>query len=412
MTNTVTQLVPAYTFLIALFLPVYVVRWSYFGMLPTTLLELLVWILLVFWVVWRVATRNFSVPRSNFDLPIYILLAASLISVWVTPDRMAALGIARAYLWEPILVFYALVEFGRLDIGPKIHKAIAAGLLGASVWLSILGFMQYVFGSGIVTDHQFDRAHAVFNNGNALALFLGPVLVMLIGWLISKKREDILTLPNLTHAKTLLIGIGIFLLLVFGFTRSLGGMLALSVMVVAVVVSKYIPPHRIFYGIVTGTFFLSLAFLALAPRFAPEVDNPWVRPGGTGQVRLCLWEGTANLLNDHWLIGTGLSGFKEVYSANYVTCDAEPVEYPHNFFMSVWVELGVLGVFGFLMLFKKLGQLMMVSNGVTFVWLGIGYWLLHGLVDVPYFKNDLAMMFWLLLVMVEITPRTQMTPRD
>ena len=98
--------------------------------------------------------------------------------------------------------------------------------------------------------------------------------------------------------------------------------------------------------------------------------------------------------------GTGLSGFKEEYSDRYVTCDAEPLEYPHNIFITVWVEMGALGLLAFV--YVLLTSIRIVSAQRKYVIVGVFYLLLHGFVDVPYFKNDLALQFWILMWLMEV----------
>ena len=157
------------------------------------------------------------------------------------------------------------------------------------------------------------------------------------------------------------------------------------------------------------TVLAGILFFFNISRFAPEVGDPYVREStDTLQFRFCLWEGTRDLLLERPVFGAGLSGFKELYSQQYFTCDAEPLEYPHNWVLNFWTEMGVLGLVGFLLLlamyFRNVGSYL--SDKRT-RWLALGfsaamiYWLIHGLVDVPYFKNDLALEFWVIVGLLE-----------
>jgi O-antigen ligase len=81
----------------------------------------------------------------------------------------------------------------------------------------------------------------------------------------------------------------------------------------------------------------------------------------------------------------------------------EDLIYPHNIVLNMWTETGFLGLAAFLWL---LAQAFRVSwRGWTagpVAWRGIQLGIVlamlaivvHGLVDVPYFKNDLALEFW------------------
>jgi O-antigen ligase len=76
------------------------------------------------------------------------------------------------------------------------------------------------------------------------------------------------------------------------------------------------------------------------------------------------------------------------------------VPHPHSVYLAFWVETGLVGLIGFLWLviswFKKILQA--ENDGMKVVLFGImAYFLLHGLVDTTYFKNDLAAVFWLVI---------------
>jgi O-antigen ligase len=108
--------------------------------------------------------------------------------------------------------------------------------------------------------------------------------------------------------------------------------------------------------------------------------------------------------------------------------------YPHNILLNFWSEIGLAGVLLFIWIILKyfgLGISTLViaapepqsrNMNETKIWIpgqarndrkewkffNIGLIcamvviLVHGLVDVPYFKNDLAVMFWLYVAMMSL----------
>ncbi|MBO0728177.1 MAG: hypothetical protein J2P57_02890, partial [Acidimicrobiaceae bacterium] len=107
-------------------LPSYNVRW-HIGPLPTDLLEVAVLVTLVAYVVecWR----EQALPdwRSPYALPAALFLLAGLISVAVSPVHREALGLFRAYVLEPLLLFVMVAAVAREELRSRI-------LLGA-LWL-------------------------------------------------------------------------------------------------------------------------------------------------------------------------------------------------------------------------------------------------------------------------------------
>jgi O-antigen ligase len=79
----------------------------------------------------------------------------------------------------------------------------------------------------------------------------------------------------------------------------------------------------------------------------------------------------------------------------------ERLIYPHNILFNFWAETGLLGVVGFFGMFGYLGvsayRLLHRNREWSILVLAIlTVTLVHGMVDVPYFKNDLAMLWWVL----------------
>jgi O-antigen ligase len=114
-----------------------------------------------------------------------------------------------------------------------------------------------------------------------------------------------------------------------------------------------------------------------------------------------MWGETWQMLKDHWFLGAGLTGYQTALVPYHQAKYLEIFLYPHNFVLNFWVELGLLGLLTFLYIIGKFFYLgfkiqdsrfkKLLANTLIAVMVVI---LVHGLVDVPYFKNDLAVMWW------------------
>src|SRR5207249_3460923 len=106
--------------------PLYVVRW-HIGPVPTTLLEELILVTLALYAVtlWR---HHSPVPgRTPFEIPVAMLVLAGIIGTFVAPDHRGAVGIFRAYLVEPIAMFYV----GIAILGTVAALELLLGLMAA-----------------------------------------------------------------------------------------------------------------------------------------------------------------------------------------------------------------------------------------------------------------------------------------
>ena len=106
------------------------------------------------------------------------------------------------------------------------------------------------------------------------------------------------------------------------------------------------------------------------------------------------------------MLGAGLNAYQSTM-APYRLADRNlrPEPYPHNIFLTTWTELGLLGLVAFTWLFamlliapwRALSRSSLIykpilwGTGTAFAML-----LVHGLVDSPYWKNDLSVEFWIL----------------
>ena len=120
-----------------------------------------------------------------------------------------------------------------------------------------------------------------------------------------------------------------------------------------------------------------------------------------------IWRSAGRLIEDNWLWGIGAGNFQEKYLVyqKYFTPYLEwAVPHPHSLYLSIWLYGGALGLAGFVGLiffwFRSFWRLQKNPN-LRFIGLGIMFYiLLHGIVDTTYFKNDLAVVFWLLFTLL------------
>jgi O-antigen ligase len=118
--------------------------------------------------------------------------------------------------------------------------------------------------------------------------------------------------------------------------------------------------------------------------------------------RFSLWQTGWKGIKESPITGLGLIGF----SRQWETLNIDPGlatathNFPHNIFLDLWVETGIVGLIGFIGLIS-LYTYRGLKNRQNILALGTSLFLIalvfSGLVDNPYFKNDLALVFWLIL---------------
>jgi len=377
-----------------------VVRWHY-GFYPTTLLEHAIAATVL---VYLVETWRSGAPitlRSPFLWPAVLLIIAAGIDVVEAPSRVAALGLFRAYFIEPIAYAAVLIH---VVTTPRRAFAVLGGLAVAGV---VVGLPNAVVVLQALRAHAYDVTQTppvvIYTTANALALFLGPLIAIAASLLLYVPDRMV----RLLSAVFLLIA-GPAMLLTF----SRGGFLAMAAVAVGLALS-----HRRRLWLLAGTAAVA-AVLVLIPPIYTRVSVEFQNVGGTtffGRAgRLALWSATLQMLSHFPVFGAGLSGFADRIGPYWNADHPERFIDPHNIVLNFWVETGVLGV---------IAMAWLLVMGFRWSWHGwrasqdlwraisLGALLalvavvVHGLVDVPYFKNDLSVEFWIVLALVECARR-------
>jgi O-antigen ligase len=130
------------------------------------------------------------------------------------------------------------------------------------------------------------------------------------------------------------------------------------------------------------------------------------------EIRSSQWQETYALLKDNWFRGTGLNAYQIKLVSYHKTAWLEIFLYPHNVFLNFWVELGLLGLLAFLLILYFIGReikkLFFEKNNLA--WPLLIFWLIlliQGLADVPYFKNDLSLLFFVFLALTAQAKNTK-----
>jgi O-antigen ligase len=369
-------------------MPLYVVRW-HAGPLPTTLLENLILLTGALYVLtlWR---HHEPLPkRTPYDIPVLVFLVAGAIGIFVAPDHRAALGVYRAFLLEPIAIFYLATAVIRS--ASDIKPILVAGAVSASVFslIVVVTFARVLIGGDLIAG----SAPGVFGiNPNAVALYLEPIAGVALGFVL---------FANSRTSRWMASAVLGFALPALVCTLSRGALLAGAVLAVVAVVS--VRDLRLRLGLLGAALVGALA-LSQVPFVAARLAHQFDPQHSTFVLRLVIWSVTVRMLRDHPLFGAGIGGYQTVM-ANYRTRALHPEPYAHNIFLTTWSEVGLIGLAAFAVIFFGLLWRAWRSAGSAtelyrpLLWGIFAAWVvfvIHGLVDSPYWKNDLSLEFWIL----------------
>ena len=393
--------------LIALLLPTYLIRFT-IGGVPTTVLEVLIFLVFIYGFV-NLAYCQWLKTKRKFWLPVGLLIFSLIISFYVAPDKMAALGQIKAYFIDPLLIVWLIVCY--LEIEDFIW--IFYGLAGSGLFVSIHTIVQKIMGN-VTAD---GRVIGIFGySPNYLALYLAPIAVLILTYSLQ------LTISNFKKNIIPIVVswcLSVVSLLAIYFSGSRSGLLAVAgglafylILTLWGTIRK-----RLIYKIALLGLIL-LAIVGLWFVFRPNFQASSGRVATSNNLRWQIWGTSLELGAKHPILGVGLANFQNAFG-NFTKDRGNFPEYitpqaltPHNIFLMFWITDSLIGLIAFiwlLIVFYLIGLKELQNSWSKILLSAMTVIILQGLVDTPYFKNDLAVLFWLFFAGVIILAKGKNT---
>ena len=387
--------------LVAALSPTYLIRFKIFG-LPTTVFELCILGLGLATAI-MASDKNIRagylekirlIPKSLVISSIIFFLAGC-VSIFVAPNIYAGAGIWRAYIVEAMMFgliaylhFKSFVEFRTLTFALSVTAAFTGG------YAIIQKFTGWGIPNPFWQAEATRRVTSVFGYPNGIALYIELIVPFLVAGFLLTKNIWLRTWYAIVFAGSLLA---------ITFAQSSGAFAALAI---TVGLALFFWKKTRWWTAGLGA--ICLVVILLSPLRKPFADE-FLLQGFSGKLRTQMWKETVVMLKPRWIQGAGLAGYQTRVAPYHVFKWAEIYLYPHNLVLTLWSEIGLIGLasFGYivgLICFWMVRSLKKDSFEVR-VWSGVmlslsSIIIIHGLVDIPYFRNDLAALFWLSVALV------------
>ena len=368
-------------YLIVFSLPLYLVHFK-IAWIPVTILELMIYVLFIIWLSYFIIKKE-KIANSKFYLPLLLIFLGATISTLFSSDIQISAGIWKAWFVAPMLFFIVLINI--IKTKKQIKNIILA--LTLSGFIVALIALFYWFNKDLTYDF---RLQAFYNSPNYLAMFLSPILILSL-YLYSLIRKNIF--------KILLIINYLLLIFIIYLTYSYGAWLGLIGSLIFLLF--YLKLKFSYILLLFLIFALFVSFQFPSQKFQGFLDFSYP----SLKSRLVIWQSSWEIIkttphNFLWGVGPGM--FQKYYLEEQVNFDPYPewaVPQPHNIFLAFWLQTGLIGLIGFLwliiILFKNY-KLKLLNSILLCV---VIYILIHGLIDTTYWKNDLSIIFWLIIAL-------------
>lgn len=380
---------------ILLLLPTYLIRLHIF-FLPTTFLELMI-IGSTFGYLFKLIKDRTDIKFYSFLLPIFILLSIALFSAKISNETIPALGIFRAYFLEPIFLFVLFIN----NFKTKKDISIILNTLGVlTIYVSIYAIFQKITGIGIINPYwaneETRRVTSFFEYPNSIGLLIAPIVTIFITKTIldfkNIIKNNIFTKDNIFNFSVIILG----LLSIF-FAQSGGAMIGIFAAITFLIFIKSKNKLNVF--LIYTIMFIGLFSLPITTK---PLQKTLFLGDYSGQIRLQMWSETITMLSNNIIFGGGLNNFKDALIPYHNKTFFDLYLFPHNIILNFWSEIGLFGLITIIFIIFKFYKKIFIFRNKEPVYAialstGMVALLIHGFFDVPYFKNDLAILFWIII---------------
>lgn len=385
-------------------LPLYLIKFSFFG-LPFNVLEAIILALFLAWLIKNKANgiRELFKKRRIIIWPIILILFGAILATIFSWDLRLSLGILKGWFVIPFLFFAVLIT----TINQEEIKKVLNAFVFSGFTVSVISLIYLILGKLDV----HGRLQGIYNSPNYLAMYLAPCLLMVITFLLIKIQpyKDTRQRPSETlrsvSASPLTMRLGLrevflvieflIILVVLIFTKSYGAWIGL---IAAIFFLLFLKANKYFKFIL-----ILLAVISVVVLITSLVGSR----GASYNARWVIWDKALEVFRQYPLFGIGPGTF-EYYFPPYPKWG---VPQPHSIYFAFLLQTGIIGFVGFiwlLILFFRDGfKLFTVNRSLSAVILIsiMIYFLAHGFFDTTYWKNDLSVMFWLVVGSMTILKR-------
>ena len=380
--------------------PLYLLRFKIIG-IPFTVLEIFCYILFGIWILsvfLQKKTFQWNKLLSKYWFSAFLLIIGATIGVLISPHyiilplgveldaQSVALGVWKGWILAPILYFVVITQVFscKKDVDILLRNFVYSAAL-----VSLVSYLFGIFGTGITYDF---RLNGFFESANYLSLYLVPAVLLNIYFVLQRKKPlrayyyiDLIALITIIHA--------IFFTKSYAAILAIFGALGMTILYFVLFKAKQRRKFIIALIVLFVTFITVILTQINSPKFKQFLD---FENRSSTSVRLEIYTVSLDLIKENSLAGIGLGLFQARYQNNATEIlGHHPMEWnmphPHNIFLAFWLNTGIIGLFAFIFL------LILAHRKITYPLFALWGIIIHGMFDVPFWKNDLAMIFWLII---------------
>lgn len=376
--------------------PLYWLKFSVFG-IPTNVLEIFIFLSLIASIptISHCHILEYDSKKNGiYIFGIGLILIGLIISTLVNKNYSQGLGIIKGWFTLPIIFGFVVYNFAKTK--KDIEKILSFVYLSA-FWVSLVSIYYWLLG---ITTYD-GRLEAFYLSPNYLAMYLSPSVFIGL-YFLEKYRGQ--------KNKNWFYLFSLFCLLFsLYFTYSYGSWISI---ILGLAVYIFIKKDFLSRQFKMALIFLAVIFLVFGFQMSHEKFLSALNNSGRSSTasRIMIYKASFKILGDNPIWGIGPGNFQNKYLEyqKYFPPYLEwAVPQPHNLYLAFWLQGGILGIIGFLMVvffwlrnvFENIRQKNSCSDLAVLLFAIMISILFYGIYDTPYWKNDLSFLFWIIFAL-------------
>lgn len=344
-----------------------------------------------------IETQNRKIPL-ELKASVILIFIAGIVQILFQKIYAPILSSPIEYFREMFIfpILYAFLVYKFLDA--KWLKRLLYAYIGIITIFCIFALIQYFF--AIFPGVQYDFTQRLvwpyidpitlkWQSANWVAFLVAPAFIISAIKIFEKRYFFIIP--------------AVFMALVLYFVQSYGAYAAIAAAIIfylfrALNFKKFLIAFLIIIIAGAGVFFLQKS----SAKYKIWSGATQYRYSTSVESRFDIWKMNLNIIEVHPILGVGLNQYQSYFSLNdyilghrYNEIGVPP--HAHNFFISMWTSLGIIGFLAMLLLIVGtfFRSKFSVSNPAIFALVAI---MIHGIVDSYYWKPEIAYTLWLIIV--------------
>lgn len=310
-----------------------------------------------------------ELPR-GWKVALTLIFTGALLGAFVSPIFPQSLGALKSWFIAPLILALILLK----------EKVSSRDLLPLVVVLTV-GLVI----SGLATFNWQDlheRLRGFYQSPNYFAQIAVPILAFLyVCYRMGKFRPAVFFPIAAPLLVALLLG------------QSVGGLLGLAVAIAGFELTRRVKRVQLLSGVVMLIVLAVIGSISYQ-RLSKESNSL--------DSRAQIWRSAVLMIERQPVTGPGLRGFEVRYPVVSAELFGQPIDpsaaQPHDLLLSFWVNIGILGLLGMAILFYWAFRQRRFDSPAWWALIAV---FVIGILDTPYWRPDLAVMFWMYFALLE-----------